>query len=56
MRIVLLDDYNQRIGGGQIIGSITTTFGHTALRNGWKIIEVYETKDIPDRPNMEKRG
>ena len=39
-KILLLDDYNQTINRGGVIGSITTTFGHTALRNGWKIIEI----------------
>lgn len=41
MRIVLLDDYNQRIPENQgVIGAVTTTWGHSALRNGWKIIEI----------------
>lgn len=30
--------------GGGCIGSVTTTFGHIALRNGWKIIETDMTK------------
>ena len=46
MKRVLLDDYNQSIPKDQeIIGSVTTTWGHLALRNGWKIIEIYETED-----------
>lgn len=41
MRIVLLDDYNQRIPENQgVIEAVTTTWGHSALRNGWKIIEI----------------
>lgn len=54
MRIVLLDDYNNRIGGGQI-GAVTTTFGHLALRNGWKIIEVHDEEDTPGRLQSDSR-
>lgn len=25
-----------------VIGTVTQTFGSSALRNGWKIIEIYE--------------
>lgn len=36
-----MDDYNQRIPENQgVIGAVTTTWGHSALRNGWKIIEI----------------
>jgi hypothetical protein len=58
MRIIPLDDYNCRIGGGGggKNGTVTTTFAHLALRNGWKIIEVYETEDLHARQDMEKRG
>ena len=39
------DDYNSRIPKDiTAIGSITTTIGHSALRNGWKIIEVKTEK------------
>ena len=35
------DDYNSRIPNDiKNIGSITTTIGHSALRNGWKILEI----------------
>lgn len=41
MKTVLLDDYNQNIPeNSDVIGSVTTTWGHLALRNGWKIIEI----------------
>jgi len=56
MKIILLDDYNGTIHRAGAIGAITTTFGHTALRNGWKIIEIYETADIHNRADMEERG
>ena len=35
------DDYNHRIGQF-IIGAVTSTFGNTPFKNGWKLIEVYE--------------
>lgn len=42
-RIIIYDDYNSNIAKNQgIIGTITTTIGHSALRNGLKIIEVTE--------------
>ena len=38
-KTILLDDYNQTIhAGADVIGSVTQTFGHSALRNGWKLI------------------
>lgn len=43
-KIIPIDDYNCRIGG-EVMGAITTTFAHLALRNGWKIIEIHDTKD-----------
>ena len=42
--IALLDDYNQAVRGDDVIGAVTTTWGHSALRNGWKIIEIYESE------------
>ena len=42
-KIVPFDDYNQRIPPAAewaVIGVVTKTFGNTALRNGWKIIEI----------------
>lgn len=41
--VIILDDYNQNIPKDQrVIGAVTTTWGHSALRNGWKVIEIYE--------------
>ena len=31
------------LGGGQIVGTITPQFGNSAMRNGFKLIEIYET-------------
>lgn len=46
MKIVPLDDYNCNIPkDADVIGAVTTTWGHLALRNGWKLIEVYEEND-----------
>lgn len=39
--IIPYDDYNSRIPKDTTcIGTITSTIGHSALRNGWKIIEI----------------
>jgi len=39
--MILYDDYNQKFQPGtEIVGSVTTTWGHLALRNGWKLIEI----------------
>lgn len=39
-KIIPFDDYNCHIGvGTDIAGAVTTTWGHKALRNGWKLIE-----------------
>lgn len=55
MRIVLLDDYNQRIPANQdIIGTVTTNWCEASLRNGWKIIEIYEDRD--NRESKSDRG
>lgn len=41
MKIIILDDYNQNIPKEQeVIGAVTTTWGHLALRNGWKLMEI----------------
>lgn len=38
---VIYDDYNSNIRTDQsTIGTLTSTIGHSALRNGYKIIEV----------------
>ena len=55
-KIILYDDFNGCIRGGQIIGTVVQNFGREAWRNGWKIIEIYETENIPDRENLQQRG
>ena len=42
LRLKILDDYNGVIHSDQIIGTVTQTFSALALRNGWKLIYVYE--------------
>lgn len=54
MRIVLYNDYNHRFSYGNIIGAVTQTFGVSAFKNGWKLIEVYE--DSADTARMEQRA
>ena len=48
-KIIPYDDYNGKVPPPDkmdYIGTLTPQFGALALRNGWKIIEVYEeTKD-----------
>ena len=40
-KVIIYDDYNSNIRTDQTtIGTITSTIGHSALRNGYKIIEV----------------
>lgn len=40
---VIYDDYNGHIPTRQdVIGTVLQNFGAEALRNGWKLIEVYE--------------
>ena len=40
-KVIIYDDYNSNIRADQdTIGTITSTIGHSALRNGYKIIEV----------------
>lgn len=56
MRILLYDDFNHAVRPPRVIGSIRQTFAALAFKNGWKIIEVYETEDIPNRQDMEVRG
>lgn len=42
-RIIVYDDYNSKIPKDQdVVGTVTTQFGNSSLRHGWKIIEVYE--------------
>lgn len=64
MKIALLDDYNQAIHvGTDIVGSVTTTWGHTALRNEWKLIEtdkdmakVYRIRKLTSRECFRLMG
>lgn len=49
MTIIPYDDYNSRIPPlfmRGFIGAITSTIGHSALRNGWKIIELNDDENI----------
>ena len=47
MDIIIYDDYNSRIPKDQKnIGTITSTVGHSALRNSYKIIEIYAKEDM----------
>lgn len=39
------DDYNSKIIRGGQMGTITQTCEHSALKNGQKIIEIYEDTD-----------
>ena len=55
-KIILYDDYNRLIHMGGAIGTVVQNFGRMAWRNGWKIIEIYETEDNTDRHDMEERG
>jgi hypothetical protein len=42
-KIIIYDDFNSAIPKEQsYIGSITTQIGNSALRHGYKLIEVYE--------------
>lgn len=42
-KMLIYDDYNSNIPKDQnTIGTIRQTFGVSALRNGWKIIEIDE--------------
>ena len=40
-RIIVYDDYNSKIYGGGLIGTITTNIGNPSPRNGFKLIEIY---------------
>lgn len=44
-KVLLLDDYNGAIHQDGEIGAVTTTWGHRALRNGWKIMEIYKDEE-----------
>lgn len=54
-RIILLDDYNQRIPQDQdSIGTITCNIGNSALRHGFKIIEII-IAEIMEKELQNKR-
>lgn len=58
MKKIAFDDYNQNIPTNQdVIGTVTTTWGHLALRNGWKILEVSheEEDDTEPAPRVPKK-
>ena len=40
VKLIIYDDFNSRITNKNIIGTITPNCGVSALRNGFKIIEV----------------
>lgn len=43
-KVIIYDDYNCNIRADQsTIGTITSTIGHSALRNSYKLIEHYNT-------------
>ena len=54
MKIILYDDFNHELRPPDVIGTVRQTFGAWAFTNGWKIIEVHETENLHDRPNLEK--
>lgn len=42
-KVVPLDDYNHRIHwGSTVVGTVLPSWGHSALANGWKIVEILE--------------
>lgn len=46
IKAIPYDDYNNIIHfNSEIIGTVTQNFGRDALKNGWKIIEVYDSED-----------
>lgn len=45
MKILLLNDYDQRVRVGDVVGTVTTQWGNPALRHGWKIIEIDDGSD-----------
>lgn len=54
MIVIAYDDYNSNIPTPyDIVGSITTTIGHSALRNGWKIIEIYDGTEDNQQDNYK---
>ena len=43
--VIIYDDYNSRIRADQdTIGTITSTIGHSALRNSYKLIEIRDNQ------------
>lgn len=55
MKTIPYDDYNHQLHiGGGIIGTVVQNFGREAWRNGWKIIEVYDSES--DKPAERADG
>lgn len=53
-KIIIYDDYNSKVPQNQdVIGTVTTQFGNSALRHGWKTIEVYEVSG--DKSNSNRK-
>ena len=43
MKIIPFDDYNNKIPPPDgTVGTLTTNWGNSAPRHGWKLIEIYE--------------
>lgn len=55
-KIIPLDDYNGRIELGDVVGSVTRTWGNSALRNGWKIIEIYDDEREWNKNSIQDRS
>ena len=52
---IIIDDYNQRIPQDQdVIGTVTTQFGNSAARHGYKIVEL--TEPMTREPYNEEGG
>ena len=51
---IIYDDYNSRILKNQdVIGTITSTIGHSALRNGLKLMEKVKIKQATEKGYIE---
>ena len=56
-RILLYDDYNAEIRDGAVIGTVRQTFASLAFKNGWKIIEIWQTrKDYGTKGGSSQSG
>lgn len=46
-KIIIYDDYNSKVPQNQdVIGTVTTQFGNSAIRHGFKLIEICEDNII----------